>query len=73
MLKLEKSSPHAPITITLRERESFLNSLLLKAFFIALLIHLGIVMLFRIQPFLIKAEFFIPQPVFKWISLIQAA
>lgn len=57
MFRLEKSSCNSLITITFKQRESTFNSLFLKAFFLALLIHFIILLLFHIQPFLIKAEF----------------
>lgn len=50
MLKLEKNSKS--LVIRIREKESFFSFILFKAFLIALLIHLGIVILFHIQPFM---------------------
>jgi hypothetical protein len=80
MLKIEKSARSTQLIITLRKKEIFFNSLLLKAFFIALLIHLGIGIFFRIQPFLIKAEFTHPpiqvqmeHPVLSRLTLIEEA
>lgn len=78
MLKLEKSSRNTSVIITLREKESFLNSFLLKAFLIAFSIHIAIFLLFRIQPFLIKAEFLYPpihvqmeRPNFSSLTLVD--
>lgn len=57
MLKLERSGRGSQITIKLRERAPFLNSILWQAFLIAVLIHGGILLVFHIQPFVMKGEF----------------
>jgi hypothetical protein len=57
MLKIEKSSLYAPIELRLREKESFFNSLLLKALALALFLHSGAFLLFHIEPFKITTSF----------------
>lgn len=60
MLKLEKTSQHSGITVRLRERDRFFDSLLLKALAFALIFHVGGFLLFQITPFSFNSSFTFP-------------
>ena len=60
MLKLEKSSNSDSITIRIREKEHFFNSLFLKALAIALLFHFSALILFQVTPFSLTSTFVFP-------------
>ncbi|MBA3722058.1 MAG: hypothetical protein H0W88_06635 [Parachlamydiaceae bacterium] len=57
MLKLERNCKNNDINLTVRSRECFWNSILIKAFILALAFHLGAILLFHIQPFKTSSSF----------------
>lgn len=60
MLKLEKDTRRSHITVSLRAREPFFNSILLKALSFAIILHLGALFLFHIRPFKLMSSFLFP-------------
>lgn len=60
VLRVEKSKKDHQINVCLRERESYFSKLFLKAFALALAIHLGGYLLFRIQPFKADSNYIFP-------------
>lgn len=60
MLKLEKSSHLNDVTVRIRERDRFFDSLLLKALAIALFFHLSALILFQVTPFSLTSTYLFP-------------
>jgi hypothetical protein len=60
MLKLEKRSNFAEVTIRMRECEGFFEPRLLKALAIALILHSGALLIFHVAPFDFSSTFTFP-------------
>lgn len=72
MLKLEKTSKSSGLVISMRERDSFFEPRLLKALAIALIFHLGALILFHATPFRFSSTFTFPPIQVQTDSPIQA-
>lgn len=60
MLKLEKTSKTSGPTLRFRDRDRFFEPQLLKAMGIALMLHIGGLILFHVSPFTISSTFVFP-------------
>lgn len=77
MLKLEKGTKLAGLTLRMRERERFFEPRLLKALTIAIVLHFGALSLFHVTPFYFSSTFIFPpiqvqseQPLVQGISVL---
>lgn len=57
MLKLEKTSNFSGLTIRMREQERFFEPRVLKALAIAIILHMGTLLLFDVTPFYLSSTF----------------
>ena len=60
MLKLERTSNPSGLILRLREKETFWEPRLVKALLFALVLHLGILLLFHVSPFKLASTFTFP-------------
>lgn len=71
MLRLEKTSHTSHIVIRMRERERFFEPPLLKALAIALILHIGALILFHVTPFSFTTAFTFPPVHVQFDSLVK--